>query len=104
MHAQSLDVSFSETRLFESIQKPDFFVLCLCCLFFCVAAWKGTEIVMNKGVLSRTAASCGKRTKGGSSGTFINAQDAGKQLTAAFAAAAAQMDRGYGIELESLEN
>ena len=65
-------------------------------------AWRDSELVMSKSKLARVAATCGVNTRGGASGTFINAQDSGKQLTAAFAAAAAQMDRGYGIELESL--
>jgi hypothetical protein len=60
--------------------------------------------VTNKSKLARVSATCGKRTKAGPCGTFIDAKDSGKQLTAAFAAAAAQMDRGYGIELESLED
>jgi Mg-chelatase subunit ChlD len=55
-------------------------------------------------VLQSIAHSCGKGSDGDDTGTYINAEGAGQELTEAFAEAAAKMDvRGQGIELESLD-
>lgn len=59
-------------------------------------SWEGSDLVTTKDKLKSVAHACLE------TGTFIDADNAGDQLDSAFAAAAAQMDRGYGISLESL--